>query len=295
MINNSDFPNYFIAGENASVLAQKNYVRYVKWDLILMCAGAMLTIYNYSYQETKQWIYILSGLILLIAFVLSLVIKTKKYEDVWYRGRALAESAKTLTWRFMTKSEYFETDLSEEEAERRFTERIKEIREEFRDINSSLKAADLRKDIVTSKMLTVRNSSLQDRKDFYLKNRIDNQIEWYTSKADSNKTRYENWFWAVICVQFLALLSIGFLIFKPASNYNFVGLFTTLSASFFSWLQLKKYQENKEAYNTAMSELNLIKSEAKYIDSEDAFAKFVLDSENAMSREHTLWLAQKRI
>ncbi|MDX3913879.1 MAG: DUF4231 domain-containing protein [Pseudosphingobacterium sp.] len=295
MINNSDFPNYFIAGDNASLLAQKNYVQYVRWDLILMCISSVLAIYNYNSEDTKRVIYIVSGLILSIAFVLSLVIKTKKYEDVWYRGRALAESAKTLTWRFMMKSEYFENSLSKEEVEKRFIDRIKEIREEFKDIHAFLKASDIKKEIITSKMLEVRDLDLQGRKDFYLRNRIDNQIDWYTSKADTNKTKYERWFWAVIAMQFLAIVSIVYLILHPNSDFNLVGVFTTLSASFFSWLQLKKYQENKEAYNTAMSELNLIKNEAKYITAEDVFAKFVLDSENAMSREHTMWLAQKRL
>jgi hypothetical protein len=165
----------------------------------------------------------------------------------------------------------------------------------FKDIHGSLKAEDLKKDIITTKMNQVRNLDLESRKTFYLRNRIENQINWYTSKADTNKTKYENWFWAVIVVQFLAIISIFFLVLYPECNFNFVGLFTTLSACFFSWLQLKKYQENKEAYNTAMSELNLIKTEAQFVNTEDKFAKFVLDSENAMSREHTVWLAQKRM
>lgn len=295
MIQNSDFPNYFIAGDNASLKAQKYYTNYVKWDLVFMCISTALAIYNYSDIYSKRTIYVISGVILLAAFFFSLIIKAKKYEDVWYRGRALAESAKTLTWRFMTKSEYFEADLTLEEAEQRFNERIRKLREEFRDINSALKASDLHKDTITSKMYEVRDYDLSRRKEFYIRNRIDNQIAWYTDKADKNKTRYECWFWAVICMQFFAIIAIGYLIFNPNSDFNLVGIFTTISASFFSWLQLKKYQENKEAYNTAMSELNLIKTEAKYIESEEHFAKFVLDSENAMSREHTMWLAQKRM
>lgn len=295
MIKENEFPNYFIAGDNASLKAQKTYITYVRWDLILMSFSALLAIYNFNSIETKKWIYIISGIILMGAFIISLVIKNKKYEDIWYRGRALAESVKTLTWRYMTKSEYFEINLDDETAQKRFIERIKEIKDEFKDIHGSLKAEDLKKDIITTKMNQVRNLDLESRKTFYLRNRIENQINWYTSKADTNKTKYENWFWAVIVVQFLAIISIFFLVLYPECNFNFVGLFTTLSACFFSWLQLKKYQENKEAYNTAMSELNLIKTEAQFVNTEDKFAKFVLDSENAMSREHTVWLAQKRM
>ena len=60
-------------------------------------------------------------------------------------------------------------------------------------------------------------------------------------------------------------------------------------------MQLKKYRENKDAYRIALNELNIIKGRFKTIESEEDFVKFVLDSENAMSREHTLWLAQRRV
>lgn len=99
----------------------------------------------------------------------------------------------------------------------------------------------------------------------------------------------------VVITQFLSVIYIVFLIIKPDFNFNFVGFLTTLSASFLSWLQVKKYQENKEAYITALSELNMIKTQFSEINTEEEFAKFVLDSENAMSREHTIWLAQKRL
>jgi hypothetical protein len=289
-----DFPNYFCAGDKASIVAQSTYVNYVKWDLIFMVCGATLTIFNYQDENSKTIIYVISGVLLLIATILSLVIKNKQFEDTWYRGRALAESCKTLTWRYITCSEYFENYLTAHEAKKRFIERITEIKDEFNDLNKELSANLIALPIITDEMKLVREFSLDIRKQYYLQHRIDNQINWYKNNADKNKSKYEGWFWAVIIAQILAIISIGFLIKFPNCNFNFVGLFSTLSACFFSWLQLKKYQENKEAYTTATSELNLIKQEAEEINSEEAFCKFVLDSENAMSREHTMWLAQKR-
>lgn len=289
-----DFPNYFRAGDKASLVAQSTYVNYVKWDLSLMVIASALSIYNYQEEHSKTIIYVLSGILLLVATILSLVIKNKQYEDVWYRGRALAESCKTLTWRYITCSEYFESSLTSLEAKKRFTERITEIKKEFSDLNKELSAKLLALPIISEEMKLVREYPLYNRKRYYLEHRIDNQINWYKDKADKNKSKYERWFWAVIVAQILAILSIGYLIKFPNCDFNFVGLFSTLSACFFSWLQLKKYQENKEAYTTATSELNLIKQEAEEINSEEAFSKFVLDSENAMSREHTMWLAQKR-
>lgn len=289
-----NYPNYFIAGDGASRRAQSKYIEYVKWDLILMVCSALICIYNYETKDAKLIVYALSGLMLLSAMFISIILKYKKYEDVWYRGRALAESCKTLTWRFITCSEYFEYDVVANEADSRFIDRIREINNEFNDLHDELRASEIAMPIITKEMKRIRLLSLNDRKSYYLSERIQNQIDWYSSKADNNKSKYENWFLLVIIFQFLAILSIGYLIFRPMSNFNLVGLFSTVSASGFSWLQLKKYQENKQAYTTATSELNLIKAEANMQVTEQQFSKFVLDSENAMSREHTMWLAQKR-
>ena len=73
-----------------------------------------------------------------------------------------------------------------------------------------------------------------------------------------------------------------------------MGLFTTISAAAISWLQLKQHQELKQAYTTAAQELIFIKASSNSIHTEEQLSRFVLDSENAISREHTLWLAQKR-
>lgn len=289
-----DYPNYYIAGDSASLKSQSNYVKLVKWDLILMIFSAALAIYNYQTEDSKVLIYSLSSVLLIVALAISIILKTKKYEDIWYRGRALAESCKTLTWRYIMCSEYFENDISTHEVEKRFIERIREIHAEFDDLQKELQARDLSYPIITNEMKKIRLLNANQRKTYYIEHRIQNQIDWYSSKADSNKTKYENWFLVVIICQVLALFSIIYLIKYPLSNFNLVGLFSTIAASGFSWLQLKRYQENKEAYTTATSELNLIKAESDYNFTDREFSKYVLDSENAMSREHTMWLAQKR-
>lgn len=48
---------------------------------------------------------------MLIYIIFSLVIKNIKHEHIWYRGRALAESVETLTWHFMTESEFFDNSF----------------------------------------------------------------------------------------------------------------------------------------------------------------------------------------
>lgn len=290
----SDFPSYFQASDTASLKAQKYYLNITRIDLLSMILASALAIYNYQSTESKLVVYVISGLLLLLGLVLTVILKTKKYEDVWYQGRALAESCKTLTWRFVCCSEYFESSLDIIEAKRRFVERIRELSDEFKELSIAMNSRALNLPIITYKMLEIRAYNLNARKDYYIKNRIEDQKKWYADKAEYNSEKYNLWFWCVIVSQAISLISIVFLIVNPDFNWNFVGLLTTISASALSWLQLKQHQELKQAYTTATQELNFIATLTDQLTTDNSFSKFVLDSENAVSREHTLWLAQRR-
>ena len=135
---------------------------------------------------------------------------------------------------------------------------------------------------------------------WYNTNRIHSSLgnksikEWYSDKAEINKSKYNLWFRIIILFQGIALISVIFLIKFPDCNYNLVGLSTTIASSAISWLQLKQHQELKQAYTTASQELNFIVTLAERVNSDEELSKFVVNSENAISREHTLWLAHKR-
>lgn len=289
-----DFPNYYQAADNISIKSQKAYLNIIRVDLISMIIAALLAIYSFQDVNQKFWIYCFTGFFLLVGLILTIVLKSKKYEDVWYQGRALAESSKTLTWRFITCAEYFEQSLSLNTVKERFIERIREVANEFKDLSASMDSKILNQEIITSKMLEVRNLSMNERKEYYIKNRIEDQQDWYSKKAEWNKGRYNFWFWIILASQFFAIVSVVILMNNPDSNWNIVGLLTTIASSAISWLQIKQHQEQKQAYTTASEELNFIKELSYNVNSENQLSEFILDSENAISREHTLWLAQRR-
>ena len=284
----------FQAADKASVTAQKNYLIIIGLDLAFMILGSLLAIYSFKCDFNKLIVYSVSGLFLLTSLTLTIVLKSKAFEDIWYQGRALAESVKTLTWRFATCSELFEVNLSKIEASQIFIDRLKELSNEFKDLNKTLDAKILSLPVITKKMERIRELTTLERKNYYVNVRIKDQIKWYSTKAEFNKTKYNVWFLVIISSQFFSLVSIVILIKNPALDWNLVGLFTTISASAISWLQLKQHQELKQAYTTAAQELNFIEASSFAITTETELSRFILDSENAISREHTLWLAQKR-
>jgi SMODS and SLOG-associating 2TM effector domain 1/SMODS and SLOG-associating 2TM effector domain 3 len=290
----NDFTSLHIASDTASNRAQSAYVRIIATDLIAMLAASAIATYNYETASAKSTLYVISGLLLLLSLILTIVLLTMKFEDIWYQGRALAESCKTLTWRFITRSELFEDSVPLAQAKQKFIERINDLSKEFSELNKVLDARLVNLPIITPLMLDIRNLDLLERKKYYIQNRIEDQKKWYSDKAEFNKGKYNFWFAIIILAQSVSLISVVYMIVHPNASWNLVGLFTTISAAAISWLQLKRHQELKQAYTTASQELNIIVSLSEDISNENDFSKFVLDSENAVSREHTLWLAQRR-
>lgn len=185
-------------------------------------------------------------------------------------------------------------NLSKTEVSHIFIDRLKELSNEFKDLNKTLDANILSLPVISQKMESIRELTTLERRDYYVNERIKDQKKWYSTKAEFNKTKYNIWFWVIISSQFLSLVSIIILIKNPTLDWNLVGLFTTISAAAISWLQLKQHQELKQAYTTAAQELNFIEAASFAVTTENELSRFILDSENAISREHTLWLAQKR-
>jgi hypothetical protein len=292
-MNVTEFPSLYRASDNASIKAQYNYLFVVGLDLIFMILGSLLAIYDFRTEICKTVIYSVSGFFLLCSLILTVVLKSKAFEKTWYEGRALAESVKSLTWRFITCSELFEVTLSKDQVNEIFTRRLKELSKEFKDLNKVMDAVILTQPFITSTMENIRAFTILERRDYYVENRIRNQKSWYSDKAALNNKMYNVWFYVIVLTQFFSLISVIVLIKSPDLKWNFVGLFTTVSAAAISWLQLKQHQELKQAYTTAVQELSFIEVSSATVFTEEGLSRFVLDSENAISREHTLWLAQK--
>lgn len=290
----TEFPGIQQAADKASDKAQYLYINLVTSNLIIGVVATLTTIFNFEKEQPKLYIYIISLSFLVIGLGLTVSIKYFKFEDLWYQGRALAESIKTLTWRYVTCSENYEPDLPQHEVEKYFIDSLQLLQSKFPELIKFMDSNLLKKITITPEMNSIRDLSWQERLKRYIECRIDDQVGWYSSRAEYNKRKKTLWLWIVISGQVLSIFACTALIFWPLSSWNLVGLFTTVAASAIAWLEVKQYQSLIQAYNTATMELVLIKSLSNSIITEEDFTKYVLDSENAISREHTMWLAQRR-
>ncbi len=64
--------------------------------------------------------------------------KFRKPEDIWYNGRAVAESVKTRTWRWVMKAEPYDKAESNEQIKREFLKDLKAILDQNRSLSHFL-------------------------------------------------------------------------------------------------------------------------------------------------------------
>ena len=89
-----DFPGLFLAADKVAKNYQDKFKLVLKTNLITLVIAAIL-----SFIPISHWIIpLLQLLVLLTTLLCSIYLATQKPEKIWYSGRALAESIKTLTW-----------------------------------------------------------------------------------------------------------------------------------------------------------------------------------------------------
>jgi hypothetical protein len=225
------------------------------------------------------------------AFVVEMYLWRTRPERAWYDGRAGAESAKTLTWRFMVGGRPFEKDeRSEEEVETLFLDRVREVIGALRSVPlvASVPAATQ----ITDRMRELRSRPLDERRQAYLDWRIGDQQGWYAAKAAANEKQASRWTLLLTALEGTALLT-AILMASGAFQFDFLGVGATAIGVAAAWMQARQYQTLAAAYSVAAQELAEIRSRGDLVKEEESWAEFADQSEEAISREHTLWRASR--
>ncbi|WP_347258845.1 DUF4231 domain-containing protein [Methylocaldum sp.] len=287
-ITSSELPGLYQSADQASLDAQKNYFRGLKWYLLLLICAAFA-----SYARPSDIIgALLSAGLFLITLGILIFLRVKRPDDVWYNGRAVAESVKTRSWRWMMRADPYEDCENIEIISKQFINDLKAILDQNKSLSHSLQSTDAVNEPISQVMKEVRALPVLERLAIYLDQRIQNQANWYWSKSRFNKRRAQQWFWVSV---FLHASAIGMLLYKikdPAFSLP-VEVVATAAGAALTWLQAKKHNELNSAYALAAHEIVLIKGESTSVRSEQQLSEYVVNSEAAFSREHTQWVARK--
>jgi hypothetical protein len=283
-----DFPALYRSADRLSSESQKQFLRALKVHLLLLVFAAGLSIVS-----TPHWgVAVCQLLALLGALSCSIYLFSRRPDRYWYAGRAVAESIKTITWRYVCRAEPFQDD--DASALRDFHTRLKAIVDQNKDVAQSL-TEHLDDPQITPTMTRMRSASLDKRKETYEKSRIKNQLSWYARKAVFNKRASNVFFWVLITTNVIAVICAALRIKFPDAQFWPTDVFVAAAASILSWMQAKRFSELAASYALAAHEIGLIRQQALIPISDEDFSKFVGDAENAFSREHTQWVARQDV
>jgi len=289
----NDYPALFLQANAASAEGKRAYLDLTKGTLVLLAVGAGLAAASAVADSARPAIAAMSALVLAASVFLTIYHKATKPEQLWYGGRAVAESVKSMSWRYMMGAEPYFIDLSPAEADRALIAGFSSIARERRNVAPALGGRFFELPQISDAMRRTRSYGLDERKNIYLTERIKSQRRWYSQEASHNRSAENRYFIFILVCQFSALAAAILLVGRPESKIKLTGLFTSLASALIAWLQLNQHKELAQSYCVTELDLGLVQEQAQYVKSDRDLSDFVGDAENAISREHTLWTARR--
>lgn len=291
-INDNDLPGLFQSADNTSKNEQKRFFISIAIYLILLIAVSIVGFFDSLYGQS--FLKISATFIFLSTLAITIWRKVQKPDNIWYNGRAVAESVKTRSWRYMMCAEPYFKHLDTNQVRKNFINDLKTILKQNESLIKKIGSNSSLEDPITSKMESIRNCSTVERFNIYKNERINNQAKWYKKKTASNKRFADLFFWIMVGLQCIAILLLLCSINKNETKLP-IGVLAAMASSILTWLQSKKYSELVSSYSLTTHEIILMKSEIIEISDgeEDEFSNYVMNCENAFSREHTQWFARK--
>lgn len=285
-----DLPGLFQSADKASVKEQKKFFNGILWYLTLLIIAALFAFFADDYPNPI--FKIVSTVLFLLTLFIMIWFRVSRPDDIWYNGRAVAESVKTRSWRWMMRAEPYLDCENIEIVRKHFVNDLKTILKQNESLIGKLGISASIEDPISERMITIRKLSLTDRFDFYRQARITNQALWYTKKSKFNKNRAERWFWTTVSLHALAILLLLYNIYDPTAKLP-IEVIAVAASSVLTWLQSRKHNELSSSYSLTAHEIVLIKSETNRIETEEDLSEYIMNCENAFSREHTQWFARK--
>jgi len=285
-----DLPGLFQSADTASVKEQKKFFNGIFWYLTLLIVAALFAFFADDYPNPI--FKIVSTVLFLLTLFIMIWLRVSRPDDIWYNGRAVAESVKTRSWRWIMRAEPYVDCDNIEIVRKHFVNDLKTILKQNESLIGKLGISASIEEPISDKMIEIRKLNLLDRFNFYRQERITNQAIWYTTKSKFNKKRAEMWFWTTVSLHALAILLLLYNIYDPNAKLP-IEVIAVAASSVLTWLQSKKHNELSSSYSLTAHEIILIKSETNRIETEEDLSEYIMNCENAFSREHTQWFARK--
>lgn len=287
-----DFPLLLEVAEKVSAGGQREARLTVRSELLLTIVGAASGVVSWRVGAGRLDVWAGVGtLAFLLAATISVVHASRNPEARWYRGRAAAESVKTLTWLYAVGGQPFAAD--DDQADDRLLSRFRELIDSLKELDQVALSNGTQgfRQQVTAAMRHLRARPVDERRHAYLESRINQQITWYSGRARQHSRKARRWMTIAAAANLCGALA-GLLRVINVLQIDLLGIAAAVASATTAWTQLLQHRTLANSYAVAVQDLVLIRDRLPLVD-DASWPRFVADAEDAISREHTMWLARR--
>jgi hypothetical protein len=291
-LTDAEFPALVRAAETAALRGCGKYLSLFRSNLVVLVAAALIGAILIPNAQWQRVASTASATLFAFSVVLGIFVRFSGNQQHWYHERAMAESAKSMTWKYLMGADPYSTTHEPLTADQLFLEDLQGILRQTRDLAGTDLDADPQ---ITQAMRHVRQSEVAARLELYRVCRISRQRQWYTKKATESRNAGNVFYLGFLLCQGMAFVFAVLRVAHVGLGLNLPGVFAALATSIIAWHELLKYQEVAQSYVLAAQDLGFVEARVDGIKSQEELAQFVSDAENAISREHTLWRARRNV
>lgn len=281
-------PLAFHTADRTAMLSQRRYFWWVHGvgytGVVAAALGA------FSWQLGGINVLAMSAALFFGAQLLFVLFATHGGDDkAWYDARAAAESTKTMAWRFAVGGEPFPISIPEGEAHRAFVERGRQILGGLSEILRP--ALNVVASPLPDALLGLRHSPLEIRQATYTRVRLEEQLGWYQRKAKHHNRMKNRYTTALVGISTVGLL--GGLVHSVSTwhmGIDIAGICGAMAGALLSGTQARQHSLLARAYTVTAHEISYLLADPPS-ETEEQWASWVDGAEEALSREHTMWLA----
>ena len=286
----ADLPALFGAADGAAIVGQRSFLGQTKLQLAMLLIGAAAGV-SVQVFDIAELAYV--GVAAYITLVVMRVnLKLTSMDRVWYENRLIAESVRSLAWRYAVGGAPFgleapaDDDSDPNDADAVLRERISGLLGDVSHVPLPDPAKGTEQ--ITRPMRELREEPLEVRRRIYDDHRLTGQLIWYADKAKVNARRQAR-IDTVFVVASGSAVFFGLLQALGRIDVNLLGLAGMLAAVVTTWAATNKFSDQARGYSMAAHQLTLARTIIEHQRSEPAWAAFVNDAEDAIAREHTSW------
>ncbi|HLJ67538.1 MAG TPA: DUF4231 domain-containing protein [Chloroflexota bacterium] len=285
-----EYPPLFAAADSTAIGGERASVRFTVFDILLVLVGAIFTAAvsftaNAAAQNTLSAI---AAVIFLITWAEKTASVRFPFTRSWFEGRSVAETVKSISWRYMMHVSPFQGESADEEL---LTALHSVLRDEsLAVLPEAATRVDERQ--ITPYLRAVRALPLEGRKSCYLRQRLEDQLGYYESRAEGHGVSARRWRRAGLVFR-AATFVFAILRFWVATAASLVGVFVNLTVAVTAWTQLIKHDELTHGYARVAHSLQILRRRLEASMDEASVERVVIETEGVISQEESAWKAKR--